>query len=254
MTPVNCISVLLKPMSQKQKFLILRLIILLTLFVFSPNFYPVRSQINTRLLPILKNFSSIANFQHHTPNATENFTSSLEEASEEHEFRQKCYTLFNAKKTQNFDNETWASYTGVTTHHYEYNLINGTFPTCENYLSERLVEITQTPVNSWEESFPIAYGILVYHNFAQIEELFRIIYRPQNFYCFHVDVSAEESFKEIVSRLLNCLKVFVNSHRNKVTAAQGQILTTTGKAFKRPISQRIRESRLIIAWKLHRNL
>ena len=204
MSRLTSATLFLKSLNQKRKFFILGLISLVATLTFKSHPHRFSPHRNIILVPLLKNYSTIASF-----------ISSREETAEEQAFRQKCYTLFDERKTANFDNETWASYTGVTTHHYEYNLTNGTFPTCENYLSERLVQITQTPVNSWEESFPIAYGILVYHNFAQTEELFRIIYRPQNFYCFHVDVSAEESFKRIVSWLLNWWNGGINSSKNR---------------------------------------
>ena len=38
-------------------------------------------------------------------------------------------------------------------------------------------------LTSIERNFPIAYSILVYKDFVQIEMLLRAIYRPQNIYC-----------------------------------------------------------------------
>ena len=41
------------------------------------------------------------------------------------------------------------------------------------------------PVNEMEANFPIAFGMLIYKQFDQFEQLFRILYRPYNFYCLH---------------------------------------------------------------------
>ena len=38
-----------------------------------------------------------------------------------------------------------------------------------------------------EESFPLAYSILVYKDAEQVYRLLRAIYRPNNYYCLHVD-------------------------------------------------------------------
>ena len=60
-----------------------------------------------------------------------------------------------------------------------------------------------------EENFPIAYSILAYRNMEQVERLLRAIYRPQNFYCIHIDPKAsamKESFDSI-SRCFNNVKM-----------------------------------------------
>ena len=43
------------------------------------------------------------------------------------------------------------------------------------------------PLSQEELDFSIAFGILVYKDIEQAERLLRAIYRPQHFYCFHVD-------------------------------------------------------------------
>ena len=43
------------------------------------------------------------------------------------------------------------------------------------------------PVSKEEEDFSIAYSIMVFKDFEQTERLLRAIYRPQNYYCIHVD-------------------------------------------------------------------
>ena len=63
---------------------------------------------------------------------------------------------------------------------------------------------------TWETSkeeaeFPIAYGILVFKHFEQVERLLRLIYRPQNFYCVHVDVKSPKVMHEAMGCLARCL-------------------------------------------------
>ena len=70
--------------------------------------------------------------------------------------------------------------------------------TCEKYFAEHLHFNERESVNDLEREFPIAFGILVYHNFDQVEQLLRLIYRKNNFYCFHVDEGADKEFKYMV--------------------------------------------------------
>ena len=46
-----------------------------------------------------------------------------------------------------------------------------------------------------EAEFPLSFSILAYHYVEQVERLLRAIYRPQNVYCIHIDVRADENFK-----------------------------------------------------------
>ncbi len=66
---------------------------------------------------------------------------------------------------------------------------------CPYYKKRRFDDVIWRPVNEEEANFPIAFGLLVYRNFDQVEQLFRSIFRPWNFYCFHIDATAAEEFK-----------------------------------------------------------
>lgn len=57
---------------------------------------------------------------------------------------------------------------------------------------------------SWEEfRYPIAFSILVYTEIEMAERLLRAIYRPQNYYCIHVDAKSEEIYRAFV-RIASC--------------------------------------------------
>ena len=51
-----------------------------------------------------------------------------------------------------------------------------------------------------EREFPLAFGILIYKEFDQFEQLFRLIHRRYNFHCIHVDAKSDSTFKAKVRR------------------------------------------------------
>lgn len=63
-----------------------------------------------------------------------------------------------------------------------------------------------------EKHFPIAFSILLYKDAGQTERLLRTIYRPNNIYCLHVDLSAGHIVHETVRSLVRCFdNVFISS-------------------------------------------
>ncbi len=76
------------------------------------------------------------------------------------------------------------------------------------------------PASSEEAAFPIAYTIVVHQGAWQIQKLLRAIYEPQNFYCIHVDLKADERFFRAMSGLAACFpNVFLASKRETVVWA-----------------------------------
>ncbi|GFN87376.1 beta-1,3-galactosyl-o-glycosyl-glycoprotein beta-1,6-n-acetylglucosaminyltransferase [Plakobranchus ocellatus] len=63
-----------------------------------------------------------------------------------------------------------------------------------------------------EDNFPIAYSLVVYKDMEMVERLLRAIYRPQNYYCLHVDASSKPAFFRAASALAEC---FPNVHLTK---------------------------------------
>ena len=55
-----------------------------------------------------------------------------------------------------------------------------------------------------ERDFPIAFSILMHENVEQAERLLRMIYRPQNTYCIHVDLKAPQSVQKAVHAIVGC--------------------------------------------------
>ena len=81
------------------------------------------------------------------------------------------------------------------------------------------------PLSEEEENFPIAFSILVYKDAIQIAGLLSAIYRPQNVYCIHVDLKADQVFRDAVSAVSRCLtNVFLSSRSVDVQWGEFSVL------------------------------
>ena len=69
------------------------------------------------------------------------------------------------------------------------------------YITDYLTEL--------ERDFPIAFSLLMYKDAEQTERLLRAIYRPQNFYCIHVDFKSDDSIYSAMQGVASC---FENVH------------------------------------------
>lgn len=82
---------------------------------------------------------------------------------------------------------------------------------CDNYRQYQFSIYNQTRE---EESFGIAYSILAYENTFQVERLLQVIYRPQNYFCIHVDSKADKSTYKAMESIVKCFdNVVLASHR-----------------------------------------
>jgi hypothetical protein len=88
---------------------------------------------------------------------------------------------------------------------------------CHIYRSERFNESFHREDTSINRQFPLAFNILMYENVEQFERLLRVIYRPQNYYCVHVDNDASVNVFEGVQSIVQCFNnVFLSNKREKV--------------------------------------
>ncbi|KAK6187394.1 hypothetical protein SNE40_005434 [Patella caerulea] len=68
-----------------------------------------------------------------------------------------------------------------------------------------------------EKQFPIAFNILLYKDVAQVEILLRAIYRPQNYYCLHVDGFSPDHVHKAAKSLADCFdNVFIVSKTENI--------------------------------------
>ncbi|GAB1610376.1 N-acetyllactosaminide beta-1,6-N-acetylglucosaminyl-transferase-like [Argonauta hians] len=68
-----------------------------------------------------------------------------------------------------------------------------------------------------EYDFPLAFSILFYKDFVQVEKLLRAIYRPHNWYCLHIDAKSPFQLHYNVIQLVSCFdNVFIASKLEEV--------------------------------------
>ena len=96
---------------------------------------------------------------------------------------------------------------------------------CDRFLCENGY---RSHVSYQEElDFPIAFSILTYENVEQTERLLRLIYRPQNAYCIHVDAKSPPSMHAAMKAIADCFDpdtVFVASPPIRVIYATFSIV------------------------------
>ena len=81
---------------------------------------------------------------------------------------------------------------------------------CDSYIKR--IGYHTRPVSDEEAEFPIAYNILIHKDIEQMESLLKVIYRPQNTYCIHVDRKSPNYLHNSVHSLAKCPdNVFVAS-------------------------------------------
>ena len=80
------------------------------------------------------------------------------------------------------------------------HVLNQKIEYCYQYFQHQSHFFNSEPVNEFEENFPIAFSILAYHEFDQMEQMFLAIFRRQNFNCIHVDASSTEQFRSKVRK------------------------------------------------------
>jgi hypothetical protein len=72
-------------------------------------------------------------------------------------------------------------------------------------------------VTDFEANFSLAYTILVNENVEQFERLLRVIYRPQNVYCIHVDSKSSVHLKTAIESISSCFdNVFITMKTERV--------------------------------------
>ncbi|XP_076075970.1 beta-1,3-galactosyl-O-glycosyl-glycoprotein beta-1,6-N-acetylglucosaminyltransferase-like [Mytilus galloprovincialis] len=79
---------------------------------------------------------------------------------------------------------------------------------CSNFLE--IFGYNIYPITDEERHFPIAFSILTFKDADQTQRLLHSIYRPQNFYCIHVDTSSSSYLHEAFLVIAKCFKnVFI---------------------------------------------
>lgn len=94
---------------------------------------------------------------------------------------------------------------------------------CQEFITNRQY-ITKS-VDDEEANFSIAFSILMFKDVEQTERLLRMIYRPQNYYCIHVDFKSPPETYEAISSIAECFpNVILASHRSDVRWGEFSVL------------------------------
>ncbi|XP_069115349.1 beta-1,3-galactosyl-O-glycosyl-glycoprotein beta-1,6-N-acetylglucosaminyltransferase-like [Argopecten irradians] len=81
---------------------------------------------------------------------------------------------------------------------------------CETFKRER--HYITSSLTEEEKNFPIAYSLVVFKELEQTERLLRAIYRPQNFYCIHIDSKSADDFRDTLTSIADCFdNVFITN-------------------------------------------
>ena len=81
---------------------------------------------------------------------------------------------------------------------------------CDRFKRSRGFIVT-SPTEA-ESDFPLAFNILFHRNVEQLERLLRVLFRPQNQYCIHVDRKTPHYILKAVTNIANCFEnVFIAS-------------------------------------------
>lgn len=94
---------------------------------------------------------------------------------------------------------------------------------CESFKRSRGYIVS--PLTLEEENFPIAFSILAYKDVEMVERLLRMIYRPQNSYCVHVDKNADRKFYAALKAIAACFPDNVRMCSRRVRVKWGTYAT-----------------------------
>ena len=148
------------------------------------------------VMPVMPSRFQLQSFNHSSPlkESSHNDQSSMTFSSW---FHVKDYCIELIQGTKNSSLVEWTAYHQPTIKEAS-RYLNAVLKSCDDFL--RLGDYIHKPVNFDEGCFPIANAILVYQDPAQVERLLHAIYRPQNYYCIHIDSKVSE-FKTIIVTL-----------------------------------------------------
>ena len=76
------------------------------------------------------------------------------------------------------------------------------------------------PIKESEYEFPLAFSILVHYNVEQLERLLKLIYRPHNLYCIHIDSKSSIEVHKAIQSIVQCFdNVFISSKLEDIVYA-----------------------------------
>ena len=101
---------------------------------------------------------------------------------------------------------------------------------CDCFRSDFGYFVSPEDTSDEERRFPIAFSLLTYENLEQTERLLRLIYRPHNVYCIHVDAKSPAELHDGLEAIAGCLNnVFIakppmSTYWGKISVVHTEIL------------------------------
>ncbi|VDN12568.1 unnamed protein product [Dibothriocephalus latus] len=82
-----------------------------------------------------------------------------------------------------------------------------------------------SPVAAQEAAYPLAFTIVAHRNARQLARLLRMIHRPANFYCIHIDRRSSPAFSKAVEGIATCFgpNVHVVPPESRVAVTWGDV-------------------------------
>ncbi|XP_055957722.1 beta-1,3-galactosyl-O-glycosyl-glycoprotein beta-1,6-N-acetylglucosaminyltransferase 3-like [Patella vulgata] len=102
-------------------------------------------------------------------------------------------------------------------------------------------------ITKLEEDFPLAFGIRLHNSPEQIEQILRIIYRPHNFYCIHVDTGSD-------IHIFNSLKAVARCFENVVVLSKIRTLYSSIRLVEADLLCMKEALKSSIQWKYFLNM
>ena len=107
--------------------------------------------------------------------------------------------------TGNFSSTARPVWTVISDTEYAQRVNN-----CDCFRSDLGYFVSPEHITDDERRFPIAFSLLTYENLEQTERLLRLIYRPHNVYCIHVDAKSPVEMHEGLEAIASCFdNVFI---------------------------------------------
>lgn len=94
-------------------------------------------------------------------------------------------------------------------------------------------------VSQLELEFPLAFIILVDNQIEQFERVLRLIYRPHNLYCVHVDLKSSTTVKQAIKSIAGCFdNIFIATKTENVTWGRYELLQAELNCMSDLLNQR----------------
>ena len=61
-------------------------------------------------------------------------------------------------------------------------------------------------ITSEERNFPVAFSVLTYKDIEMLVRMLASFFRPQHYFCIHVDQKASKPFRKVVQAISNCFQ------------------------------------------------